>query len=87
MDLHKREWYSAMQDEINSFHADHTSDLMKLLKGKRALRNKWVFKLKIGEYGCPLIYKSHIVVKGFKQNKVGAFDVLRLLANMNLEIE
>ena len=64
--MQKREWYKAMQDEINSLHDNHTYDLMELLEGKRALRNKWVFKLKIGEVGCPPRYKARIMVQGIQ---------------------
>ena len=48
-DERKEKWQSAMQDEIDSLHKSYTYDLVELPKGKRALRNKWVFKLKNGE--------------------------------------
>ena len=64
-DVHKAKWYSAMQNDMDSLHENHTYDLMELSKRKRDLRNKWVFKLKIGEDGSPPRYKAHIVVKGF----------------------
>ena len=35
-----------MQEEMNSLHKNKTYELVELLKGKKALRNKWVFKLK-----------------------------------------
>jgi hypothetical protein len=37
----------AMQEEMKSLHENHTFKLVKLPKGKRALKNKWVFRLKI----------------------------------------
>ena len=36
----------AMQEEMNSLHKNKTYELVELPKGKKALRNKWVFKLK-----------------------------------------
>nr|GFC79375.1 retrovirus-related Pol polyprotein from transposon TNT 1-94 [Tanacetum cinerariifolium] len=39
-DEHKKEWFEAMQDEINSLHENNTFKLVKLPKGKRALKNK-----------------------------------------------
>ena len=42
--------------------------------GKRALRNKWVYKLKLGDTGKPPRYKARIVVKGFQQKKGVDFD-------------
>ena len=41
-DTHSKKWLSAMQDEIDSLHENHTYELVELPKGKRAVRNKWV---------------------------------------------
>ncbi|GJY76876.1 putative RNA-directed DNA polymerase [Tanacetum coccineum] len=43
-DEHKKEWFEAMEDEMNSLHENNTFELVKLPKGKRALKNKWVYK-------------------------------------------
>ena len=43
-DTHNRKWLSAMQDEMDSLHENHTYELVELPKGKRALQNKWVYK-------------------------------------------
>ena len=40
-----------------------TYELVKLPKGKRALRNKWVFKLKRDGSGKLAKYKAQLVVK------------------------
>ena len=66
-------------------HEDHIYDLIKLLVGKRPLRNKRVFKLTIGEYGCPPRYKAYIVVKGFQHKK--GVDFNEIFSPVNLEIE
>ena len=42
---------------------------MELPKGREALRNKWVFKLKNEENNPNPRYKAHIVVKGCNQKK------------------
>ncbi|GKF98477.1 retrovirus-related pol polyprotein from transposon TNT 1-94, partial [Tanacetum coccineum] len=39
-DKHKKEWFEAMEDEMNSLHENNTFELVKLPKGKRALKNK-----------------------------------------------
>nr|GEZ66056.1 retrovirus-related Pol polyprotein from transposon TNT 1-94 [Tanacetum cinerariifolium] len=49
-DEHKKEWFKAMQDEMNSLHENNTFELVKLPKGKRALKNKWVYKLKTEDH-------------------------------------
>ena len=43
---HKKEWVDAMQDEMKSLHENHTFELVKLPKGKRTLKNKWVYRVK-----------------------------------------
>mgnify|MGYP000426822272 FL=1 len=47
-----------MPYEMESLHENYTYDLVELSKGKRALRNKWVFKLKNGEDGSSPRYKA-----------------------------
>ena len=51
IDVHKEKWYNAMQEEMDSLHENYAYELMELPEGKKALRNKWVYKLKIGEDG------------------------------------
>ena len=60
----KQSWFKAMLEEMNSLNKSKTYDLVELPKGKRVLRNKWVFKLK--KDGDKLVkYKARLVVKGF----------------------
>ena len=73
-DTHNREWLHAMQDEMNSMHENQRYKLAELLKGKRTLWYKWVYKLMSGEGGNPTKYKARIVVKGFQQKKGVDFD-------------
>jgi hypothetical protein len=97
----KSEWLQAMQEEMKSLHENHTFELVKLPKGKRALKNKWVFRLKIDEHCSQPRYKARLVVKGFGQKKGIDFEeifspvvkmssirvVLGLAASLNLEVE
>ena len=100
-DTHNNKWLSAMQGEMDSLHENHIYELTELPKGKRALWNKWVHKLKLGDVGNPARYKAQIVVKGFQQKKGVDFDeifapvvkmtsiqmVLSIAASMDLEVE
>ena len=100
-DEHKKEWLVAMQDEIQSLHQNHTFELVKLPKGMKALKNKWVYKIKHDELSNRPRYKARLVVKGFNQKKGIDFDeifspvvkmssiwvVLSLAASLDLEIE
>lgn len=36
-----------MQEEMKSLNDSNTYDLVKLSKGNKALKNKWVYRLKI----------------------------------------
>ena len=96
----KQSWLKAMHEEMNSLNKNKTYDLVELPKGKRVLRNKWVFKLK--KDGDKLVkYKARLVVKGFSQKQGIDFDeifspvvkmssirvVLGLVASLDLELE
>ncbi|GKV15798.1 hypothetical protein SLEP1_g26549 [Rubroshorea leprosula] len=92
--------YASYAEEMNSLHKNNTYELVELPKGRKTLKNKWVFKLK--KDGDKIVrYKAQLVVKGFSQKKGIDFDeifslvvkmssirvVLGLAASMNLELE
>ena len=96
----KQSWLKAMHEEMNSLNKNKTYDLVELPKGKKVLKNKWVFKLK--KDGDKLVkYKARLVVKGFSQKQEIDFDeifslvvkissirvVLGLVASLDLELE
>ena len=96
----KQSWLKAMHEEMNSLNKNKTYDLVELPKGKKVLKNKWVFKLK--KDGDKLVkYKARLVVKGFSQKQEINFDeiffpvvkmssiwvVLGLVASLDLELE
>ena len=89
-----------MHEEMNSLNNYKTYDLVELPKGKKALKNKWVFKLK--KDGDKLVkYKARLVIKGFSQKQGIDFDeifslvvkmssirvVLGLVASLVLELK
>ena len=100
-DEHKKEWMEAMQDEMDSLHENQTFELVKLPKGKRTLKNKWVYRIKQEEHILHPRYKAKLVVKGFNQRKGIDFNeifspvvkmtsirvILGLAASLNLEVE
>ena len=93
-------WIKAMREEMNSLWKNDTYELIELLRGRKALKNKWVFKLKNDDEKL-LKYKARLVVKGFDQKQGIDFDeifslvvkmcsilvILGLTASMNLELE
>ncbi|KAG8478421.1 hypothetical protein CXB51_028187 [Gossypium anomalum] len=61
-------WMFAMQEEMESLHKNKTWDLVKLPKGKKTIRCKWVFKKKEGTPGVEEPkYKARLVAKGYSQ--------------------
>ena len=100
-DENKMKWVDVMQDEMKSLHENHSFELVKLPKGKRALKNGWVYIVKQEEHNSQPCYKARLVVKGFSQKKGIEFDeifssvvkmssihvVLGLAASLDLEIE
>ncbi|KAL4323581.1 hypothetical protein GQ457_11G003910 [Hibiscus cannabinus] len=100
-DDHKEEWLKAMQEEMQSLHENQTYDLVELPKGRRALKNKWVYKRKTDESNKKPRHKARIVVKGCNQKEGIDFEeifspvvkmssirvVLGLAATLDLEVE
>ena len=97
----KDKWVSAMREELKSLHENKTYELVNLPKGRKVLKNKWVYRLKHEEGNSQPRYKARLVVKGFGQKKGIDFDeifspvvkmssircVLGLAASMDLEVE
>lgn len=48
-DVHKEKWMDAMKNEMKSLHGNQTFELVKLPQGKKALKNKWDFRVKHDE--------------------------------------
>ena len=69
----KMKWEQGMKEEMNSLVNNHTWDLVQFPAGKRALQNKWVYKLK-EEDGGRKKYKARLLVKGFAKKKGIDFD-------------
>ena len=61
-------WEQAMDDEMSSLEKNDTWVLTELPAGKRALLNKWVFRIKTEQDGKKR-FKARVVVKGYSQRK------------------
>ena len=64
----KVKWELAMKEEMNSLKQNKTWDLVKLPVGKKALFNKWVYKMKNEVDGTERC-KARLVVKGYAQKE------------------
>lgn len=61
-------WELAMKDEMKSLTSNQTWELVELPKGKKALHNKWLYRVK-EEHDGSMRYKARLVVKGFQQKE------------------
>ncbi|KAL5769829.1 hypothetical protein ACOSP7_013983 [Xanthoceras sorbifolium] len=93
-------WESAIRDEMDSLMSNQTWELAELPPGKKALHNKWVFRIK-EEHNGNKRYKARMVVKGFQQKEGIDYNeifspvvklttirlVLKIIAAENLHLE
>lgn len=56
-----------MEEEYNSLMENNTWSLCELPKGRKAIKNKWVYKIKRDSDGNISRYKARLVVKGCSQ--------------------
>ncbi|CAM8949434.1 unnamed protein product [Rhodiola kirilowii] len=90
-----------MKSEIESLLKNDTYDLVELPKGRKVLKNKWIFRLKRDENQQLTKFKARLVVKGFDQKAGVDFNeifspvvkmtsirvILGMAASMDLEVE
>ncbi|GJZ63906.1 ribonuclease H-like domain-containing protein [Tanacetum coccineum] len=62
-------WVEAMNDEINALYRNHTWTIVDLPKGRKAIRNKLIYKIKYKASGEIERYKARVVAKGFNQKE------------------
>lgn len=65
----KKEWKSAMQQEIDSIEKNETWRLTDLPAGHKAIGLKWVYKLKKDTNGDIIKHKARLVAKGYVQKQ------------------
>lgn len=63
----KKEWIEAMNDEYNSLTKNKTWYLVNLPENKKAIDNRWVYKIKYSLNGEIDRYKARLVVRGVTQ--------------------
>lgn len=64
---HSEEWSIAAKCEIDALHENHTWDLVQLPANRKALKSKWVFKIKYNNNNEIDRYKCRLVARGFEQ--------------------
>jgi len=72
-----------MKDKMKSLISNQTWELAKLPTGKKALHNKWVYRVKEDHDGSKR-YKARLMVKGFQQKEgVDYTDIFALVVKLN----
>ena len=61
-------WLDAMRSEMKSIKVNDVWTLVDPPEGVKPIECKWVFKRKRGTDGKVVIYKAHLVVKGYRQH-------------------
>ncbi|GKA87394.1 hypothetical protein Tco_0809158 [Tanacetum coccineum] len=74
-----------MQDEMKSLYENNTFKLTKFPKGKRALKNKWVYKLKTEEYTPRPRKRPDWWIKVSVRERFGAKDVKTAFHSCDLD--
>ena len=65
----KDKWIMAMEEELESMKVNQVRELVDLPKGRRAIGNKWVLKIKHKADGSIERFKAHLASKGFTQHE------------------
>ncbi|GJW66856.1 putative ribonuclease H-like domain-containing protein [Tanacetum coccineum] len=67
-------WIEAMQEELLQFKLQKVWSLVDLLKGKRAIGTKWVYRNKKDERGIVVRNKARLVAQGYNQEEGIDYD-------------
>ncbi|KAH9663295.1 hypothetical protein KPL70_019630 [Citrus sinensis] len=62
-------WMTAMQEEIEALHKNKTWEFVPLPRGRKAIGNKWVYKIKRDGNDQVERYRARLVVKGYAQKE------------------
>ncbi|GKE68681.1 retrovirus-related pol polyprotein from transposon TNT 1-94 [Tanacetum coccineum] len=62
-------WFQAMQDEIHEFDQLEVWELVPRPVYVMVIAHKWIYKVKLDEYGDVLKNKARLVAKGYRQEE------------------
>jgi hypothetical protein len=63
----KEKWIEATVEEVKQLRASGTWELVDLPAGRKAIGNRWVFKLKKDAGGIEVRFKARLVSQGFRR--------------------
>nr|GEX54661.1 retrotransposon protein, putative, Ty1-copia subclass [Tanacetum cinerariifolium] len=78
-------WKEAIDDEMDFLVSNNTWKLLDLPSGSKAIRCRWVFRIKYHTYGSIQTFKAWLVIQGFSQRqRVDYFDTYAMVARITL---
>lgn len=88
-----KQWEAAMEEEIKSLKKNETWELVELPKHRKAIQNKWIFRIKTKPDGTTVRFKARLVIKGCAQkagvdytetfSPVTRFESVRILLSIS----
>jgi hypothetical protein len=63
----KERWKEAIESEFSSLKENKTWMVSELPNGKKTIKTRWVFRIKLNERNEPERFKARLVVKGYNQ--------------------
>ncbi|GKF76271.1 retrovirus-related pol polyprotein from transposon TNT 1-94, partial [Tanacetum coccineum] len=79
-------WFQAMQDEIHEFDLLEVWELVPCPIYVMVISLKWIYKVKLDEYGDVLKNKARLVAKGYRQEEDGCQNCFFLNGDLQEEV-
>ena len=67
---HKEKWKEAINSELDSLKENNTWVVSNLPPGKKAIKTRWIYKIKKNSNNEPERFKARLVAKGYNQEHV-----------------
>jgi hypothetical protein len=97
LEMNKEEWQKAMDTEWDTLIKKNVFRLTDLPPDKKAIKSRWIFKLKVNAEGKVERYRARLVAKGFSQmygidytetfSPVVSYPALRMLIALAARLE
>jgi hypothetical protein len=97
LEMNREEWQQAMDTEWDTLIKKNVFELTDLPPDKKAIKSKWIFKLKVNADGKVECYRARLVAKGFAQmhgvdytetfSPVVSYPALRVLIALAAKLE
>lgn len=71
----QEQWQQAMKDEFDSLIENRTWEYQHLLEGRKIVKNKWIYKIKLAAVGSVDRFKARLVARDSHRRR--AWTLLR----------